>query len=183
MNIGVDIDGTLNNFPDIFLRMGHYFTTNVLGRTAKPDKTEYDLRKCFDWSKTEFETFWDTFASYSFCVSDVRKGAIEILDALKKKNRIYLITARQELFLEATITWLVANYVPYDRLHVGIQDKAKFCKENNIKLMIEDKIKTCEEVSKVARVICFDNPYNQDYKGERIESWYFLRRKEYEHLF
>lgn len=175
MNICVDIDGTLNNLQDVLYKVGEYFSKEILGLNTKMDKREYELRKSFGWNREQEELFWDTFMIHCFAMAEIREGAVEVLQRLKNEgHKIYLATARNKHIngvLEATKASLVYNNVPHDYLYMNVEDKAKFCKKYNIDVKIEDKLENCEAVSKVTRVFCFDNPYNQNYAGERIKKW------------
>lgn len=104
-------------------------------------------------------------------------------------NEIYIITARyltntnSELgheMREAVKKWLKDNDIYYDKIIFSPEDKLEICKENNIDLMIEDKVDNINKISKIIPVICFNAGYNKSCEGNNIircYSWYDIYNK------
>ena len=71
--------------------------------------------------------------------------------------------------------WLTENNIKYDKIIFSPEDKYEICKENNIGLMIEDKVENINNISKMIPVICFNASYNKGCKGKNIfraYTWY-----------
>ncbi len=172
-SIAIDIDGTINNFNDVAWRMGMIFSRKFLNKKLIPDTSVYDLQEAFGWTKEEFTTFWNTFSIPCYLMAVKRQEAEFVIKDIKKNNVISLVTAREKSskVIQATISWLLYCDIVYDYLFMGVDDKTKFCEENGIYVLIEDKEQTCKEASKVTNVICFDNHYNRNFEGDRIYNW------------
>ena len=75
----------------------------------------------------------------------------------------------------STEKWLKDNKIFYNHLIYGCENKADFCKNNNIKYLVDDNIKHCSGASRNGIVsFIFDNQFNKDYynnKITRVYSW------------
>lgn len=63
----------------------------------------------------------------------------------------------------------------YDNIIFAPEDKLNICLENNIDIMIEDKVENIEKISTKLPVICFNAGYNKDCKNDniyRVYNWY-----------
>ena len=115
----------------------------------------------------------------------------ELGDELKEKlksegNKIYIITARRngdEWFPDdlkndvekITKNWLKENKIYYDEIVFDVKDKGKYCKDNNINIMIEDDPINLRKLLSNTNILVFDYPYNRNkefFNLTRVYSWY-----------
>jgi len=100
--------------------------------------------------------------------------AKEFVKELMEKYDVFVVTARvgdwevmfsdqvKNIIVSDTKKWLEIFGVPSDRLFF-IRNKAQFCKEHGIKLMIEDKLSTAVSASEHGiSTILVNRNYNQD---------------------
>lgn len=192
MNIGIDIDGVLTDIEEWQLDYGSKFFYEEYGLSIK-DYKGYETNEIFDVDIKLDDEFWNKyFRDYSINV-EARKFANEVIDKLKEDgHEIYIITARGSFLSHSAdvmsieenrnivLNWLKNNQIHYDNIIFSPEDKLEICKQNNIDLMIEDKVDNINKISKKIPVICFDARYNQECKGKNIYrcySWYDIYAK------
>ena len=183
MRIGIDIDGVLTDFEKWQLEVGSKFFVKYNKNIVNPDG--YDSDTVFNVTKEMDSEFWHDYL-YDYAKNEpARKFAGEVIDKLKNKGyKIYIITARyltdrnDDLGKEMrniVIEWLKENSINYDKIIFSPEDKFEICKENNISIMIEDKVENINNISKIIPVVCFNASYNKVCNGKNIfraYTWY-----------
>lgn len=183
MRIGIDIDGVLTDFEKWQLEVGSKFFVKYNKKIVNPDG--YDSDTVFNVTKEMDSEFWHDYL-YDYAKNEpARKFAGEVIDKLKNKGyKIYIITARyltdrnDDLGKEMrniVIEWLKENSINYDKIIFSPEDKFEICKENNISIMIEDKVENINNISKIIPVVCFNASYNKVCNGKNIfraYTWY-----------
>lgn len=192
MRIGIDIDGVLTDIEQWQLDYGSKFYFEKYGKEIQNNEG-YETTDIFKVDSKLDDEFWtEYFKDYSINV-DVRKLASEVIKKLKQDgNEIYIITARGSflshsanvmLFEEnknIVLEWLRKNEIEYDKIIFSPEDKLSICLENNIDVMIEDKVDNINKISTRIPVICFHAGYNKNCKGNNIfrcYSWYDIYSK------
>lgn len=192
MRIGIDIDGVLTDIEQWQLDYGSKFYFEKYGKEIQNNEG-YETTDIFKVDSKLDDEFWtEYFKDYSTNV-DVRKLASEVIQKLKQDgNEIYIITARGSflshsanvmLFEEnknIVLEWLRKNEIEYDKIIFSPEDKLSICLENNIDVMIEDKVDNINKISTRIPVICFHAGYNKNCKGNNIfrcYSWYDIYSK------
>lgn len=191
MRIAIDIDGVLTNSERYQLDYGSkYCVENNVDFGIYPD--EYEIKKIFNWETVKHdEKFWDKYLEKYIREEKARPFASEVIKKLKEDgHEIYILTARnkeskwfpdylKQEAEEITLNWLKENDIYYDKILFARGKKLEFCLEYEIDIMIEDMVKNVNEISTKLPVICFDNRYNQECKGDNIircYSWYDVYR-------
>lgn len=189
MRIGIDIDGVLQNIDEFIFDYGskYCYEHNI---DFEIHESEYDESKLLGISSEQAEKFWNEYLVKYVTEYRPREFAKEVIDILKENNKIYIITARNEYGLpkeeyghmqELTKRWFEENEIYYDKLIFSPENKVNICLENEIDVIVEDWDKNIKELSDAGiNVICFDNPYNKNSKGENITraySWYDILNK------
>lgn len=188
MRIGIDVDGVLVNMEQFVMDYGTKFChDNFLPQAFNP--VEYQTGEAFKWKPEMQEKFWNMYLEYYATKYPPRDFAAEVIQKLKEKHEIYIVTGRNEeglpkesygkmhQFLE---NWLKENNIHYDKLVYTRGSKLPFCEENKIDIMIEDWAKEIKEISTKIPVICFNANYNLSTYGEnttRVYSWYEILDK------
>lgn len=187
MRIGIDIDGVLTDIEQWQLDYGSKFYFEKYNKSIMNHKG-YETTDIFRVDQKYDDEFWkEYFIEYSKNV-EPRKFASEIIRKLKNDGfEIYIITARgSDLSHSSEVMtyeenkiivkeWLENNEIIYDKIIFSPEDKLEICLENNIDIMIEDKVDNINKISTEIPVICFHAGYNEDCKGKNIircYSWY-----------
>lgn len=168
MNIGIDIDGTINeNFP-IITELAHTY----FNRPVPIDRWQWDLAKVFEVSPEEIDQFWQTYEQVLYETPGPKTDAVKYINKLSESHNITIITARGESFRQITENWLQSHGITYHRL-IMTREKRQACALMNIDIMVEDApefIDMCEDIP----VLLFDYPYNKGINKEniiRVETW------------
>lgn len=192
MRIGIDIDGVLTDIEQWQLDYGSKFYFEKYGKEIQNNEG-YETTEIFKVDSKLDDEFWtEYFKDYSINV-DVRKLASEVIQKLKQDgNEIYIITARGSFLSHSAsvmsiednknivLEWLRKNEIEYDKIIFSPEDKLSICLENNIDVMIEDKVDNINKISTRIPVICFHAGYNKNCKGNNIfrcYSWYDIYSK------
>lgn len=174
MKIGIDIDNTITDTLPILKQYCKKYNEEVVKRNLKENEEGYTSYTLYDWTKEENDGFCENYLPEAMKQVKTKRGAVEIIQKLKEKNDIYIITARSEKRYEMTRVFLQANHIPYDNLMIDCKNKAEVCKKNGIEVMIEDEPPHIESISNCIPVIVFEEPYNKNCKGDnvyKVKSW------------
>ena len=127
-------------------------------------------------SSTEFYDLLDEFVlERHFQTGVLPDGADQALRVLYRKYDIHIVTARSAVLQVGkvktywqidTAIWLHENVIPHKGLH--------FTKQKALipGILIDDHVGNLKEASVYGqRAICFDQPWNQEWQGERATSW------------
>ena len=183
MRIGIDLDGCITDISKFVADYGTKFCyENNIKYSVKED--EYDEAKALGISYDETEEFWNKYLPYYATEYKPRDFVTEVIEKLKEKNEIYIITARNEDGLPREVygkmqefvkDWFKKYNIYYDKLIFTKGSKLPYCLENNIEVMIEDSPINIMDIAQKIQVFCFDNPYNKKIEGKnitRVYSWY-----------
>ncbi len=185
MKIGVDVDGVLTNIEKYQLEKGSIFFDKYNKKIVDPKG--YETTTIFDVSSELDDLFWNEYYRDYCTNSCCREYANDVINKLKNEgNEIIIITARstwiptdnsmsREEARNIIINWLKQNDICYDKIIISEEDKLDICLNNNIDIMIEDKVDNINKISTKIPVICFNAGYNEKCKGENIYraySWY-----------
>ena len=177
MNIGIDIDDTINNLHDILIKKGMEFN--------KKEKINYEIQTdkwewidAFGWDKLIAKKFLSENMENLYLNAGIKENAAEVINKLHTEgNKIIIITSRGKEHLENAYEisekWLKQKNVYFDKLIIGAENKAIPCEENNIDVFIDDLVDNCKRVSETkAKVLMFNSPYNQEEKEyKRVYNW------------
>lgn len=183
MNIGIDIDGVLTNIQDYVFEYGSKFAYENGKDLKNLEKTKYETSEIFNWQIDEDRDFWNKIFIEYAKNERPRFFASEVINKLRKKHKIYLITARsddnkdgdgnQKQISEITKKWLEKNNIYYDGIFFPGVDKREIVKSKKIDIMIEDSAENIELLKPHTKIIVFDAIYNKDVKCyARVNSWY-----------
>lgn len=192
MRIGIDIDGVLTDIEQWQLDYGSKFYYNNYKKEIVNHKG-YETYDIFESTQECDDEFWEKyFIDYSINV-DVRRFAAEVIKKLKEDgNEIFIITARGSFLSHSANVmsyeenkkvvkeWLKKNDILYDEIIFSPDDKLDICINNEINLMIEDKVDNINKISTKLPVICFNARYNENCFGKNIIrcfSWYDIYAK------
>ena len=185
MQIGIDIDGVLNNLDEYHITQGTKFCyENALPFNLHIE--EYKLQNKFNWDKATEHRFYEQNYLYFLTTSAyLRPCANEVLRELYKKHNIIFITARKprdippyvnKTMEQITRKWLDDNSILYNQLLFTESNKSDVLLTQKIDLMIEDNPEYLKQVFDIpVTFLCFDTNYNRiklPPNVHRIYSWY-----------
>lgn len=179
MNIGIDIDDTITNSSEVFVKYAKEY--NCLKNIVYSINTnELDQTLAFGWNDENKIEFRKLYLKKILTEVIPNKDVIFVLNYIKKCGyKIFLITARNENEIsnmyEFTSKWLFLNKINYDKLIVNCNNKLAACKENKIGLFIDDNFKTCKDIyenSKI-KVLLYTTKYNKNIDTDcmRVFNW------------
>ena len=133
--------------------------------------TSYDLYGELGLTYEEELERWDEFfREGSFCYVAPEDDIISVLNELKKKFRLVIMSNRLKLWQFQAINW-IEKYVPniFDEIlftdseEYSGKNKAQICREKNISALVEDSDKNINYcLAEGVRVIRFVKPWNTD---------------------
>ena len=186
MKIGIDIDGVLTDIEQWQLDYGSKFYYENYNKGIV-NRDGYETHEIFEVEETLDDLFWNKYYKDYTTNVEVRAFASEIISKLKNEGcEIYIITARGNWLPtnnsmtkgecnNIVIDWLSKNNIKYDKIIFSPEDKLDICLNNNIDIMIEDKVDNINKISSKIPVICFHAGYNKECEGKniyRVYSWY-----------
>ena len=176
MRIGIDIDGVLTDIEQWQLDCGGKFFSKL--NKSVVNKDGYEITEIFNVSDELDSQFWNEYLYEYVTKEPSRKYASEVIKKLKDSgNEIYIITARYltdrntedgQRMRQIVIDWLKQQNIIYDEIIFAPEDKLQICLENNIDVMIEDKVANIEKISTRLPVICFHAGYNKHCENDNI---------------
>lgn len=170
----LDIDGVIADFYAGFARhLNEYLNTNL---DISTEPNEYSLHK---WGHGLPNNLidaeipkWIMQGGYEHM--PIYDGAKKFVHKLMDKYDVYVVTARVGDFRvslpeevinatkEDTSKWFKKYGIPTDKL-IFEHEKIKFCKDNGIKIIIEDKLSTIVDgAKKDLRAILMDRGWNKN---------------------
>ena len=180
MIIGIDIDDTITNSSDIFIKYAKEYNikNNIKFRinTNKINQSE-----AFGWDDYNQKNFSKEYLKRILIDARPKEDSIKIINKLKKDGyKIYLIISRCEDELKdmynVTKMWLFNNKVNYDKLIINSFNKEEDCSKYNVTFFIDDNYENCEKVynNVTKNVFLFNSNYNSNYDNHnfvRVFNW------------
>lgn len=164
MKIGIDIDGTINNFQDVAAKyLKQDYGINF-------DDSNYELYTGLNKAQIkEFnEKHQDDFLND---VTSLPHSQEVIKDLLSEGNRIYIITARYYSMADPTLEWLRMNQFAYNEIYFNAGNKVDVCAWKDIDVMIDDNPHNLMALAKHdIPFITFKQNYNDMVYGELYKS-------------
>lgn len=191
MRIGIDIDGVLNYRVKFLLECGAKFCVET-GKGELTDLTSPRIAGIFGWDQETRDEFWRKVAHRQVWTWPAQEYAAEVIRRLREEgNEIWIVTGRSEADMkvdgvpegsweEVTKMWLEREHIEYDGFGFAIADKADFCLQHGIELMVEDLPMYLGGLAGRVRTLIFDCPYNREFEAantERVYSWYDIYSK------
>ena len=179
MKIGIDVDNTITNTIPILKQYCKKYNDEVVKRDLKMNIKGYSSSTLYDWTEEENLVFCNKYLREIVLKADIKEKAKEIIEKIKNDgNEIYIMTARRKpTFINpynTTKLQLDKLGIVYNEIVVNCVDKCKFCRENNLDLMIEDEPQNVNPISKLIPIIVFSGIHNEDCKGKnviKVDTW------------
>lgn len=177
MKIGIDIDDTLIDSCDIVEEYAYKYSNQYGNENIIKNNIDKILRGNF--KEKEIIDFFSDYAREMGEKQQVKENAKEIIDKLKEEgNQIYIITARSNKFYKDVNKYvkdfLDKNNIYYDKIITSCSYKVDVCKSENIDIMFDDAIDTCESlVENGIDAVVFNSRINSNKstKCKRVNNW------------
>ncbi|WP_127529597.1 5' nucleotidase, NT5C type [Paenibacillus kobensis] len=168
MHIGVDLDNTVLDATDIFLR--YYNLASGLSLTAADVKSYY-IYKAYGWDTDKMEEVYQQYGHDIHWHSEPLPLAAERIRQLSGEHQISFITARPARYRDVSIDWLKRHQFTFDNM-VCTVNKLQYCIDTNVDLLIDDGPQYAEPFARARKpIILFDQSYNR-----HVESSEFVYR-------
>jgi len=179
MNIGFDIDDTITNSSDVFVKYAKEYN-QLRHIDYQIDTNELNQSLAFGWNEDNKNEFLNLYLKKILTETIPNDDSVYVINELKRKGyKVFLITARSDTEIpnmyEFTRNWLLLNGINYDKLYVNCKNKLDVCLKNNIDIFVDDNYNTCKiinEESKI-KVLLYSTRYNKPIKINflRVEKW------------
>ena len=129
----------------------------------------------FGWSAEEVNDFFRTYYLDALKEIEPKFNTKEVLDKLRNEgDKIIFITVRNDRECAGlgeahriTLDWFSKYEIPYDELHVDIQDKKSFCEEHYIDIFMDDSVSTVTKVKDTGiDTFIAMNDFNLDFNND-----------------
>ncbi len=170
ITIGMDCDGVLRNFAKSLVDNYklHYPKHNIV---PVKEWKQYDLDSYFPIGKDIYKFFTEEYPLSVYSLAEPYNGVRGQLSELKEQYRIVIVSYQPTKYIEdLTRDWL-RNYGLQGVSEIFTKDKSKV---KGLDLIVDDCTENLEAMKKGINVtipICFDRPWNQDWKGLRVNNF------------
>jgi 5'(3')-deoxyribonucleotidase len=161
IRIAIDIDEVLAPFLSTMKRWRP-------PRVYVPLKHRYMYREIYKISEKESaKMVRDFYDSKQFMNMSPIKNSVDAMLELKKNNKLYIVTGRQEVVRDKTQSWIQENFpgifsdvIMTNSFTTDEVSKSDVCKMLNIGLMIDDNMAVCQDcmAQKIAAVNFIGDP-------------------------
>lgn len=181
MKIGIDIDGTINDFVHVLREFADIYQQKK-GYPPK-QRRHYNIDRDYGWTAQETTEFWQKYGDAMYAQTKPLPLAVETMQQWwGQKDEIHLITARDAMLEGLTKWWLQKWQIPYTALHMRKKKDAKLqvCQHLGIDYMLEDEPLTAFEIAEFIPVIMMNQYYNENYTFRnrmiiRVHNWFEIR--------
>lgn len=178
MRIGIDIDDTTTNSTKTIRKYIEKYGNNYSSDNYMKDNMDIILRGFFETDVVK--NFFKDNAIRMATEMEVKEDAPGIINKLHDDgHEIYFVTARSDNSYGDAKTfcenYLKNHNIHFDKVITGQLFKIDVCKENNIDLLIDDGVDTCDELNKIGlKALLFTSELNQDKTtiSPRVSNWY-----------
>ena len=150
MNIGIDIDGVIQDCENYFRAEAEIFDVHN-GNLGIKDPSAVKVQNRMGWAKETFEKFVNEKMFPIMRVAPLLPCAKEVINWLKAQgHKLFVITARgtfSNVEIEIAREMLASHNLPFDKCCFNAQDKLIPCIEEKIDYMIDDSFANIKRVS------------------------------------
>ena len=180
MRIGLDIDDTISNTHIVLMKYALKYNKEHGNKPLLKFNTN-NFAEVYGWTGEEVNDFFKTYYLEALKEIEPKYNVKEILNKLREEgHEIIFITVRNDRECggenearRITLDWFQKYEIPFDELHVDIQDKKTFCQENNIEVFMDDSIKTISAVKTLGiHTFAAMNCFNLDFHDNEITNIY-----------
>jgi 5'(3')-deoxyribonucleotidase len=180
MKIGIDVDGVLRDFVGELTRCFKRDYPKLADKVMPV--TAWDMHPFFGMEKDVFNAYWQNIRGPEIMGNArmIDAAAPHFIAALRKAGHKVVVASAQWPNVHAILpAWLQAHGIEYDGLCI-VADKSILA----LDVLLDDGEHNLSNVHAGCVPVCFNQPWNYDWKGERVWSFEqfaaFVYRKTYE---
>jgi uncharacterized HAD superfamily protein len=176
--IGVDIDDALLDFVGAYILFhNETYKTNLKKDDFKTYAFNFARGGTMKQAVNSVNQFYKT---PFFKEMEPFPGAVEVIQKLKEKNELFIVTSRPLNMQKSTLEWISKYFTNifseiifssnhYTKAKNSGKTKAEICSDLEAYLLIDDSLEYALQCAdKGVEVILLDSPWNQNGKHERI---------------
>ena len=186
MNIGIDIDDTIANSTEEWIKYAleyekkHPEIIKEYNKKFAKLTTHKWLEEFFKWNEKDKINFFREYTEKAFKMLEIKQNADIVINRLYEQgDNIYIVTARHDMddstdVIGITKEWLLKNNIKYTKIFFNENTKLDICKKEKIDIFIDDSYTICKELSKnKIPVLLMKSKYNniEDSKIPKVENW------------
>ena len=180
--IGLDIDDTICNTNFVLMKYAFKYNKEHDNKPLLKYNTN-NFGEVFGWSNEEVNDFFRTYYLDALKEIEPKFRVKEVLSKLREEGyEIVFITVRNDRECAGegetkriTLEWFEKYGIPFDELHVDIQDKKSFCEEHDIDIFMDDSVKTVTKVKGIGMdTFIAMNDFNLDFSDDEITNVYSM---------
>ena len=186
MNIGIDIDDTIANSTEEWIKYAleyekkHPEIIKEYNKKFEKLTTHKWLEEFFKWNEKDKINFFREYTEKAFKMLEIKQNADIVINRLYEQgDNIYIVTARHDMddstdVIGITKEWLLKNNIKYTKIFFNENTKLDICKKEKIDIFIDDSYTICKELSKnKIPVLLMKSKYNniEDSKIPKVENW------------
>lgn len=186
MNIGIDIDDTIANSTEEWIKYAleyekkHPEIIKEYNKKFEKLTTHKWLEEFFKWNEKDKINFFREYTEKAFKILEIKQNADIVINRLYEQgDNIYIVTARHDMddstdVIGITKEWLLKNNIKYTKIFFNENTKLDICKKEKIDIFIDDSYTICKELSKnKIPVLLMKSKYNniEDSKIPKVENW------------
>jgi|SRR3989344_5505605 len=173
INTGTDLDGTTRDNASRLIKVyKKHHPNHEVAPISLWDN--YNVSQYFPIGQEIYKFWFEDHAEEIYSSIEFYPGAREFISELNRiTNLFYVTTQPNELTKQLTLDWIVKLGLDKEKA-LFLEDKSLFDGE----FLLDDYTKNLENLAKkgetrtnVAKPICFNRPWNQDWKGKRVYSY------------
>lgn len=188
MNIGVDVDGVLEDIELFFKNTGERYFSETYGLNVV-DPDAYRAEERFGCTAKQRKMFWAKCGRSYLVDQPCMDGCSEVLKQfILEGHKIFIITSRAMTIGKGPVSlyfrrvlrrWLKKNDIEYDKIvfcrdRESAEDKFVACIENGIDIMIDDTVDNLLAIKDCVTALCYESPWNKtldDSKIIKVSDW------------
>ena len=147
MKIAVDIDDTLDSVDRVRLASEEIRRNNLPFKLVDPHANK--LVDVYDWTLDDVLLFVREGGGITaFTDAPARKNAAAVLEGWREAGyEVTVLTSRLASFFgnpeKLSRDWLEKRHIPYDHLVAACEDKAGYCAEHGIQILVDASLEHC----------------------------------------
>lgn len=186
MVIGVDLDDTITNSSEIFIKYAIKYNKEKSIK-YKVDTSKLNQTEAFGWDDNDKKNFYSKYLKKILTETIPNENAKNTLRKIHNNgNKIVIITARSKREIKdmekLTKLWLDNHKIKYDKLLIDCKDKGQTCLDNKVSVFVDDNINNCVDVYKKLKipVFLYETRYNKNEEVDgifRVSNWNDISNK------
>jgi uncharacterized HAD superfamily protein len=145
--IALDLDGVVFDSENLYRVYTEIYDTDINKKDTIIDNTQRIFQKRYNWSENEFKNFYHNNAEKILTSANVMTGADIVLNKLKEKFELIVVTSRNDFETEIAKKQLKNIGLENIKIFNNEHDKIDRLIKENVNYIIDDDDKICMNAS------------------------------------